>query len=481
MSLNDVSAMLDAAVKGRGGARAVVDRATRGAQARAELELDDDDSSPTAPAGSEDALALQMVDLHGDDIKITPGLGWMIATPDKWVRDDSMRVYDLARQVARRAGNSAEKTAERRALASAKTVNSIVSLARTDARVVLPASAWDRDPWALNTPSGIVDLRTGQRTDRGATDFVTQCSRVTPCSASDCPTWLRFLSEVFIGDAEQIEFIQRLIGYTLTADRREQKLFFMYGLGSNGKSTLWDFVLWMVGTYALKLPSQVLMDAKTQGHPTELAQLRGRRLAISSELEEGQYWAEARIKELTGDEVLTARFMRQDFFEFGMTQKHVIVGNYKPRLKGGDAALARRFVLVPFMAKFAGSKRDLNMMSRLRAEAPAVLAWAVRGAVKWYAEGLAIPSSVSAASAAYMGENDDLSLWLDECCSTHAAATGQAATLYGHYVNWVKARGQHAPSQRVWADRLGAVPGITKRKSDGRMLYQGVGLLARED
>lgn len=427
---------------------------------------------------TEDDLAMQFVATFGDSYRWTPGMDWMTCQPGAncWRRDDKLERFDDARQLARVASLRAEKPTERKAYASAKTVSSIITLARSDRNIALSADAWDADGFALNTPDGIVDLRTGQVRERRAIDYVTHCARVAPSPASECPLWDRFLAEVFLGDRDVIEFVQRMVGYTLTADRSEQLLFFCYGLGANAKSTFWDFILWMLGSYAMKLPATVLMQSQLQNHPTELAQLHGRRLALSSELEEGQYWAEARIKELTGDEILRARFMRQDFFEFPMTQKHVIVGNFKPRLKGGDHALARRFVLVPFRAKFAAGKRDPNMLAKLRAEAPAVLRWAIEGAVKWRTEGLAIPAAVVAASSAYMAENDDLLLWADERCFMHAGARSKSSLLYDDYVKWLRSRGQQAPSMKLWGERMAAIDGVTKRKSDGLMVYAGIGL-----
>jgi len=435
-------------------------------------------SDEIADLETEDDLATTFVVTYGDTYRYTHGMDWMTCQPGQhyWRRDDKLERFDDARKLARVAAWRAQKPAERKGYASAKMVNSIITLARSDRSIALAPDAWDADGFALNTPDGIVDLRTGQLRERRCIDYVTHCARVSPSRASECPLWDRFLAEVFLGDRDVIEFVQRLVGYTLTADRREQLLFFCYGLGANGKSTFWDFIQWLLGSYAMKLPATVLMQSQLQNHPTELAQLQGRRLALSSELEEGQYWAEARIKELTGDEILRARFMRQDFFEFRMTQKHVIVGNFKPRLKGGDHALARRFVLVPFRAKFAAGKRDPNMLAKLRAEGPAVLRWAIEGAVKWHAEGLAIPPAVVAASGAYMAENDDLLLWVEERCFMHAGARSQSSPLYEDYVKWLRSRGQQAPSMKLWGERMSALEGVTKRKSDGVMVYVGIGL-----
>lgn len=464
---------------------------------RRDLSLGDEDGSAHDQeefvTGSEDAMASEFASLYRHLFQFTPGLGWMRCGTDHWARDEHLTAYDCARQVAHNHAldimtatangePNAKSTATARGIASSKSVNGLLALAKSDPVFVLSAKEWDVDPFEFNTPGGIVDLRTGDIHRRGETSYFTQLARVAPNFEGECPVWLRFLDEVFQGDEDLVEFMQRLIGYTLTGDRREQKIFFMHGQGANGKSTLWDFVAWLAGTYFLKLPAHVLMHTQYTGHPTELAQLLGKRLAISSEIEEGNYWAEARIKELSGDQTLSARFMRQDFFEFSQTQKHVIVGNYKPRMKGHDTALARRFVLVPFLAKFTGANRDNRMLEKLRAEAGAVLAWAIRGAVKWHSDGLAVPASVSDASRDYMAENDDLQAWLDECCVVIADARCKATPLYNSYLGWTKARGQHAPSMRLWADRMSALPGVAKRKnSDGVMVYQGVGLKAAEE
>ncbi len=415
-----------------------------------------------------------------DGFRSVPGIGWMHYAKggDRWQRDELLQRYDTAKNVALLASMRAQKASECRALASAKTVNAIINLAASDPRIALAADRLDADAFALNTPEGVVDLRTGTLRPRRVIDYVTQCARVSPSTVDAAPTWQRFLLDVFCGDAELIEFIQRVAGYFLTGDRREQLLFFLYGLGANGKSTFVDVLKHAMGSYAMTLPAQVLMQSQLQNHPTELAQLHRTRLAVSSELEEGQYWAEARIKELTGDEVLRARYMRQDFFEFRMTHKHAIVGNYKPRLKGGDQALARRFVLVPFRARFAGAKRDRTMVDKLKAEAPGVLAWAVAGAVKWHAEGLAIPASVAAASAEYMRDNDDLSIWIEERCMCIDGVRSQASKLYEDYAKWLRTRGQQVPSMKLWADRMNVLEGVSKLKSHGVMVYVGLGLMA---
>jgi putative DNA primase/helicase len=286
------------------------------------------------------------------------------------------------------------------------------------------------------------------------------------------------MQDIFGGDGEIIDFMQVALGYCLTGERREQVLFFWHGSGANGKSTLLDLVQWIFDSYALKLPAAALMVSRNERHPTELAQLRGKRLAISSELEEGQFWNEALIKELTGDEVLTARFMRQDFFEFAMSQKHIIVGNIKPRLRGGDPAIARRLVLVPFDVKFEGDKRDRGMLDKLKTEAPAILAWIIRGAARWHRDGLQVPTRVRDAGAEYLADHDDLALWIDECCTRGGEA--KVSELYSSFKFWKTERGEHAPSLTTWSQRLQIVPGIGRRRSNG-WRYTGIRLNEQEE
>lgn len=451
--------------------------------AQAAPMAEDDTSAPGEPEivpGSEDAMAAEFASLYRHLFRYTHGMGWMRCLPQKWVPDTALTAFDCARQVARLAAGDEANDKLRRSMCSARTIGAITTIARSDPQLALEADQWDAHPFELNTPSGVVDLRTGRLRHPSEGDYFTRVTRVAPDLDAKCPTWLRFLDDVFCGDPELVDFVQRLVGYTFTGERTEQKLFFLQGSGANGKSTFLDFVGSLAGDYMLKLPAQVLMHNPVQTHPTELAQLRGKRLAISSEIEEGQYWAESRIKELTGDETLTARFMRQDFFTFTQSQKHLIAGNYKPRLRGGDAALARRFVLIPFAAKFTGAKRDPKMIERLHAEAPAVMAWIVAGAVRWYAEGMTVPDTVVAASADYMSENDDVAMWIEERCVVAASAKARATPLYADYLSWLKARGQHAPSMKTWADRLAVVPGIAKRKSHGAMVYEGIGLRAED-
>jgi len=266
--------------------------------------------------------------------------------------------------------------------------------------------------------------------------------------------WDKFIFEVFDGDDAMIDFIQRMGGYALTGSTKEQKLFFLHGVGSNGKSVFLDVLRDIAGKYAHNFPSSALMTSQHEGHLQRFAALHGKRLAISSEIEESAHWAESRIKELTGDKTMTANYMRQNDFTFDITHKHIIAGNFKPRLKGDDFAMVRRLVLVPFNQKFEGARRDNDLPEKLKAEYPGILTWFIEGARKWVATGLAIPESVTTASREYMAEQNDLGLWLSECCTQKNGATASRAQAYASFSIWKEKQGEHAPSNKSFTQRL---------------------------
>lgn len=409
-----------------------------------------------APMESDIWLSALFAKRFAGELRWSAGLDWMLNLGTHWTRDEQAvrltRAKAMCAQISR-AATIANDT--RRSIASAKTVGAVLTLAKAESGISTPADAWDRDPMVLNTPAGPFDLETGKpvalRTDL---DLYTQVTSVAPDAAMRMPNWLRFVSEIFNNDLEMVEFMQRLAGYCLTGDRREQKLPFFWGVGSNGKSVFLDLLLSIMGSYALNLPSEALMRQQHPAHPTELAQLRGKRLAVSSELEDGTYWAESRIKALTGDATLTARFMRQDFFEFRQTQKHIVSGNFKPRLKGDDPAIARRMVLVPFNERFTGTRCDPLLPKKLEAEHSGILAWAIAGARKWARDGLLIPQSVRDASAEYLNANDDICLWVEECCVTGPLHRTPTATLYKSFSDWKGANGERAQSVNPWSARM---------------------------
>lgn len=434
---------------------------------------------------SEDWLALRFIDKHSEIFRWTAGMDWMVWRDNRWVFDKHyMHRFDKAREMCRSFSGSTDRY-KRQRLLSAKTIANLLSLAKCDPRIIVASEDWDADIYRINTPDGLVDLKTGKLLPRSCAYLVTKLTAVAPVEG-DCPRWIQFLREIFPSEckSEQVEliaFIQVLTGYTLTGSTAEQTLFFMHGKGGNGKSVFLELLMWIMGDYGMKLNSSVLMKSKLAQHPTELAQLQGKRLAASSELEDGQYWAEARIKELTGDETLSARYMRGDFFDFKQTQKHLIAGNYRPRLKGGDEAMQRRIVLIPFKAKFEGKTRDDGLLDKLKTEGPQILHWIIRGAERWMREGLILPDDIKRGSAQYMTEMDDIAEWVEDCCELNTDYQEAMSDLHKSFTHWKQDRGENAPSLVPWRERLlQQHPAIVAKRTKKARLAKGIRLKNEE-
>ena len=430
----------------------------------------DAESHEELPLGSEQALADAFSIEAQDQFRWSPGMGWMTSIGTHWIRDELLTRYNLSKSVCKSIATRLDNAKVAAKICSSATNNALINLSRSAPGINTPVAAWDSDPMLLNTTGGVIDLHTGMVVRREGPLF-TQVTGVAPTNMPT-PTWDRFLSEIFSGDEAMIEFIQRMGGYALTGSIKEQKLFFLHGTGSNGKSILLDVLRNLCGTYSHNLPSEALMTSRNESHPTIFAALHGKRLAISSEIEESAHWAESRIKSLTGDETFTARFMRQDFFTYNISHKHIIAGNYKPRLKGDDFGMVRRLVLVPFNQRFEGNRRDNSLADKLKAEYPGILQWFVHGACKWSSSGLAIPDAVTAASKEYMAEQNDLELWLNECCKQGPGIIGKCNELYQSFMQWKENNGEHAPSIKSFSQRLERTHTKVK-KSDG-MAFQGV-------
>jgi putative DNA primase/helicase len=393
---------------------------------------------------SEEGLALEFARRHEDELRYVAGWGrWLRYCGDRWAPDDTLVVFDLVRALCREVSSAANKPKQASTIASAKTVAAVERLARSDRRLAATTDQWDVNPWLLNTPSGVVDLRTGGLREHDPSDYMTKVSGAGP--GEGCPTWLRFLDRVTAGDVELQRFIQRMAGYGLTGDTSAHALFFGYGHGANGKSVLTETLAGVLGDYHKTAPIETFTASNSERHPTDLAMLRGARLVTAVETEQGRAWAESRIKSLTGGDMISARFMRQDFFEYRPQFKLLISGNHKPGLRSVDEAIRRRFHLIPFAVTIPSEERDPHLAEKLRAEWPGILAWAVEGCLSWQAEGLAAPKAVLDATDAYLDGEDALTAWIDECCIRDPGGWELSQALF---TSW-----------RAWADRAGEKPG----------------------
>jgi putative DNA primase/helicase len=262
-----------------------------------------------------------------------------------------------------------------------------------------------------------IELKTGVNRPARREDMCTKIAAVAPKNTA-IPVWNEFLDRITDRDIELRDYLQRVAGYCMTGHTVEHVLFFLYGTGANGKSVFVNTLTAIWGTYAAVAPMTTFMASHTDQHPTDLAMLRGVRLVVAQETEIGRYWAEARIKSITGGDPITARFMRADFFTYTPQFKLIIVGNHKPALRNIDEAIRRRIHLVPFTVTIPPAERDKNLFDKLKTEWPGILQWAVEGSLAWRKAGLAPPHAVTAATDEYLAEEDAVARWIDECCNT---------------------------------------------------------------
>ena len=317
------------------------------------------------PPEAEEAIALQFAALHKEELKYVPAWGWLCWTGSHWRLDDTLKAIDLVRALCRDVAELEPSRVLQKSIASAKTVLAVERLARADRRYVVAADAWDRDPWLLCTPEGVVDLRTGTIRPAERTDYMTKSTAVSP--GGECELWLKFLDRVCAGNRELVAYLARVVGYLLTAITREHVLFFLYGKGGNGKTTFVEVIMEILADYARAIAMELLVETNGQQHPTGLAGLRGARLAKAVETEEGRSWALGRIKAMTGGDRLSARLMRRDFFDFDPTFKLLVMGNHRPKLRRVDQAIRRRLHLIPFTVTI---EPDRQFRDKLRGELP---------------------------------------------------------------------------------------------------------------
>ena len=432
--------------------------------ARSATPREASDASP-----SEDAVANVFVEnFQRDHIYVPHWNRWLRWDGKRWADDATGKVYARIRELVHLmvAGGKAE-----RSTANASFISGVERLARCDQRVAITPDNLDADPWILNTQSGIVDLRDGKIT---AHDPKRYCTRITTSKVDPLEgiqLWLDFLYSVTQGDEEVAEYLQRVAGYYATGLTPEDVLVYIIGVGANGKGTFAESCCFVLGDYAKVFSPEVLMEAKGERHPTELAQFQGVRFGLTSEPAANAVWNDSRIKSLTGDTSINARVMRGDPFTFARTHKTMVIGNHMPRLTEVTQAIKRRVQIVPFRAVFQPGP-GLGMRERLKAESGgAILAWMIAGAQKWLAVGTDPPAVVTEQTRAYLSDQDLIGQWMDECLVREKDASERSGDLHRNYSQWCEANGNRPKSNLKLTEHLVSI-GLEKRQTIvGRVFY----------
>lgn len=435
--------------------------------------------------------AARLVRDHGAVVRyVYKWSAWLTWDGTRWLRDETGDVERLARETVRNIyheAGDADTEAERKAVAkwaaaseSRGRLEAMVALARAEPGIPVRHTDLDADPWLLNCPNGTLDLRTGELRPHRRADLQTKRAAVAYDPQAACPTWDAFLQRIFAGDVELIRFVQQAAGYTLTGLTIEQCLFFCYGKGRNGKSTLINTLMKLLVDYAQKAPTEMLMakpNGGGSGVPNDIARLVGTRMVVAAEVEENRRLSEAVVKDLTGNDPISARYLHQEFFDFLPSHKLWMYGNHKPVIRGTDDGIWRRLRIIPFLVQIPEEEKDETLPDRLLAELPGILAWAVRGCLDWQASGLKPPAAVVAATTGYRNEMDVIGAFLDEAAVLAPTASAAAGDLYAAYTAWCDEGGEHAINQRRFGAQL-TERGLERYKSNGVWRYRGIGLLS---
>lgn len=370
------------------------------------------------------------------------------------------RIRQLAKQVIRKIYSEAEAVSDpskRQSIAkhamsseSDKRIRAMISLAESE--LPITPEELDRDPWLLTCLNGTLDFRTGMLLPHHREDFITKLAPVAYDSKAESQLWVEFLDRIMAANPKLISFLQRAIGYSLTGETSEQCMFILHGSGANGKSTFLQTIAFVLGDYAMSTPTETLLVKQKGAISNDVARLKGARFVTASEAEAEQRLAESLIKQMTGGvDMISARFLHQEFFDFTPSHKIYLGTNHKPVIRGTDHAIWRRIRLVPFEVTIPESERDKNLFQKLKNEADGIFAWAVQGCLLWRKHGLGEPEEVRTATDNYREEMDTLAEFIKDRCVLRPGAKISRKELFDAYAAWCQENGQAQVNSRSFA------------------------------
>ncbi|MEU8792186.1 phage/plasmid primase, P4 family [Streptomyces sp. NPDC048643] len=408
-------------------------------------------------------------------IKHANGLGYFVWDGVTWVKSATRVRQEIHAMGA--ALVLAGYVKESRGFTSTSKINNLLEELRSVPSVYVDAEEFDAKPHLLSFANGVVDLRTGKIRPHDKADMLTVSLPIEYDPDAKAPRWEQFVSEIFPNNPDLVDYMRRLTGYGITGNTSEQCFAVLWGKGANGKSVFTETLTDVFGRITSTTPFATFEDKGSGGGiPNDLAALRGARLVMASEGESGKPMSEAVLKRVTGKDKVTARFLRQEFFTFAPTFLIMLATNHKPRFRSQDEGLWRRVKLIPFTRYFAPHERDYDLDKKLRAEAAGIIAWAVRGAVEWYANGLNDPESISAATREYRATSDALAGFFPGVLIEDESATLPGADAYNAYRDWCEAEGLK-PTE-VWSRKAfyGAMEerNVSKKKTNKGISLVGV-------
>ena len=429
------------------------------------------------------AIASAWWDNGGSEWRYTARFGrWYGWNGSKWEEDETQAVsYHCKRHLTEASNwpdaNELSKGA-RRALCSLDMIKKVLGCAAFEPRHVVKHQTWDDNKFMLGTPTGVVDLTTGEMVASSKDQYITKNTTTEPnlsASEEDCPNWINVLNKATGGGEDMLDYLQRWCYYILTGDTSYECFMMCWGPGGSGKSTFVRVLYEIMNDYARSTGMETFTETKNQDHATEIAALAGARLVTAVEPGEGCRWNESRIKHLTGGDPIAARFMRQDYFEFVPQFKIIIATNFRPQLRSVGEEMRRRIHIIGFPHSIPEDQRIPDLKERLRAEYPAILAWMIRGGDSWRLNGMKRPEAIMQSVEEYLQAEDTLGSWLDECCVIGDDNRIQSSEAYKSYAAYVDSHGEGIISQKRFVQRL-EDRGFGKSRSGGVRYVTGLQL-----
>jgi len=412
---------------------------------------------------------------------------WLVWNGKVWEWDAGNKVAALAklavRNIYHEAGDEPDEK-KRKDIASHASksesdprLTGMINLAQSESGIPIKITDLDANHWLFNCLNGTIDLRSGKLLPHRKEDLITVLVPITFDPGARCDLWMRFLDRVTGGNIELVSYLQRVVGYSLTGDTRSQTMFFLYGLGSNGKSTFITTIRKLTGGYGTKANTSLFMakDRNSGGPSEDLANLQGKRFVMASEIEDGRRLAVVLIKEMTGGEAIRADRKYEHEIEFQPVHKIWLVGNHKPIITDTTLSIWRRVKLIPFTVTIPNKEMDPDLPAKLESELLGILAWAVKGCLEWQKYGLAEPKAVTNATSDYRHEQDVLGDFIEDCCLLLPTAAVSKHELKIAYETWCNNAGSQPASQKTFRARL-IERGITEGKSGGTRYWKGIAL-----
>jgi putative DNA primase/helicase len=433
--------------------------------------------------------AQRLIRQHGQNLRYCKEWGkWLVWDEIRWVVDSSFEVERLAKgtirdlyhMVATIKDNNKRQELLRHVISSesAPRIKSMIEMAKSEPGVSVMPDQLDADHYVLNVLNGTLDLRTGELFPHRRERLITKLAPVEYDPQAACPTWRDFLQRISAENDELIGFLQKAVGYSLTGSIEEQCFFIPYGSGQNGKSTFVTTVGTILGDYARHTPSETLLINHSESVRNDVARLQGARFVSAVEAEGGRKLAEALVKQLTGGDKVTARYLYQEHFEFKPTFKIWLAVNHKPIIQGMDHGIWRRIHLIPFIVTIPKEDQDKRLGEKLQAELSGILRWAVEGCLIWQQKGLEPPMAVKQATEDYHAEMDVITEFLQERCVKGPHKRVSKADLHADYAGWCALKAVPALTQKAFGSAL-IERGVLEGRSSGVRFWLGITL--RED